>query len=225
MRTETSSFSYGDCFLGAGPNITVADGALSLKTRKETSPVTCKIGDRTITSNYTSGSVTSLGKFSQAYGRFEIRAAMPASSGKGLQSALWLVPDVPSFYGAWPYSGEIDVVEYYTQYPDRLIPALHYGSTAPFDQRTNNACLVYKPTEFHTYVLEWTKTKLKVTIDGTTCVDHAISPLAPLLGSAPFDKPFNLNLTQMLGSGDNALPAGTSIDEATMKVDYVRVWK
>ena len=47
----------------------------------------------------------------------------------------------------------------------------------------------------------------------------------PLVGSAPFDQPFNINLTQMLGTGDNAFPEGKGIDQATMQVDYVRVWQ
>lgn len=177
-----------------------------------------------MTSSYTSGSVSSVGKFSQTYGRFEIRAAMPQTDGPGLHSALWLVPDQPTFYGGWPLSGEIDVAEYYSANADRLIPALHYGSLAPLAERTNNYCLVYQPTAFHTYVLEWTTKRLKVSIDGTTCVDHALSPAAPLLGSAPFDRPFNLNLTQGLGIEGNALPAGKQVNSATLQVDYARAW-
>ncbi len=224
VRTATSHFSYGDCFLGEGPNVQVSDGSLRLTTKKEDQPVTCELPDRTVTTDYTSGAVTSLNKFSQTYGRVEIRAAMPASDGPGLQSALWMVPDDPSRYGAWPGSGEIDIAEFFSQYDDRLIPTLHYSSLLPFNERTNNSCLVYKPTDFHTYVLEWTTTKITISMDGTTCLEHVISPLAPLTGGAPFNQAFNINLTQMLGSGANALPDGVEVDEATLSVDYVRVW-
>lgn len=224
VKTETSNFSYGDCFLGQGANIQVVDGSLRLMTRKESSPVTCTMGDKTVTSDYTSGSVTSLGKFSQTYGRVEIRAAMPVTDGPGLQSALWMVPDEPGFYGAWPHSGEMDIAEFFSNYADRVVPTLHYNSALGFGQRTNNECLVFRPTDFHTYGLVWTPQRITITVDGRTCLDHQISPLAPLTGGAPFDRPFNLNLTQMLGSGANVMPAGKDISEATMKVDYVRMW-
>lgn len=117
------------------------------------------------------------------------------------------------------------MVEYYAQYPDRLIPALHYGSASPWSTRTNNDCRVYEPSRFHTYGLEWTPTTLTVTIDGTTCLEHRIDPEEPLTAPQPFDRPFNLNLTQMLGSGENSVPEGATATPRTMSVDYVRVWR
>ncbi len=224
VTTENSRLSYGDCWVDSPDNIKVSDGAAQLSTRKVDTEVSC--GDD-VKSNYTSASISSVGKFSQAFGRYEIRAAMPKTNGQGLHSALWLWPDAPKFYGnTWPASGEIDIAEFYSKYPDRLIPALHYNSSLPWSTRTNNECLVEDPTKYHTYTLEWTPQSLKVGIDGQTCVEHTISPLAPLSGAAPFDKPFYVNLTQTLGSGDNTLPAGADIgDDVTLKVDYVRVWK
>ncbi|MCW2769694.1 MAG: hypothetical protein JWR27_1127 [Aeromicrobium sp.] len=222
LETATSRFTYGDCLVP--DNVSVQDGTLRLTTKKLSAPVTCEHPDKAFETSYTSGSVTSLYKFSQTYGRFEIRAAMPTTNGAGLHSALWLVPDAPTFYGGWPLSGEIDIAEFYSSHPDRLIPALHYDSASPWDERTNNDCLVYNPTSFHTYAVEWTEQKLTISIDGTTCLEHAINP-ATLTGSAPFDRPFNINLTQMLGFGDNALPEGADIDPTTIQVDYVHVWK
>ena len=37
--------------------------------------------------------VTTKSKFSQEYGRFEVRAKLPQSIVKGLQETLWLYPD------------------------------------------------------------------------------------------------------------------------------------
>ncbi|MEJ7635795.1 glycoside hydrolase family 16 protein [Aeromicrobium sp.] len=224
VKTSTSRYSYGDCFLGQGSNLRVLDGTLRLTTKKEAAPFACDHPAGPFETEYTSASVTSLGKFSQTYGRVEIRAAMPQTQGPGLQSALWLVPDEPWFYGAWPHSGEIDIAEFFSLHSDRLIPTLHYDSLTPFPERTNNECLVYQPTSFHTYTLEWSVQRIKISIDGTTCLDHQIAPAAPLLGSAPFNRPFNINLTQLLGSGTNKMPVGVDFDEATLQVDYVRVW-
>jgi hypothetical protein len=225
IETSTSRFGSVECFRGLQDgDVAVSDGKLHLSVHRHDQPVTCEHPDEPYQADYTGGSVTSLHTFSQTYGRYEIRAAMPETDGPGLHSALWLVPDEPTYYGAWPSSGEIDIAEFYSANPDRLIPALHYDSAVPFTSRTNNDCLVLDPTAFHTYGLEWTAQKLTITIDGTTCLEHTISPSAPLLGSAPFDRAFNINLTQALGLGKNALPDGAEVERATMDVDYVRVW-
>lgn len=225
IETATARIGVDDCYLGLeGDNVVVRDGVLRLSSHREDEPFTCEHPDSAYDTRYTAGGVTTLRKFSQTYGRFEIRAAMPDSDGPGLQSALWLVPEDPTFYGAWPSSGEIDIAEFYSNFPDRIIPALHYDSLTPWQERTNTACTLLDPTVFHTYGLEWTAQKLTVTIDGSTCVEHVLNPLAPLLGSAPFDRPFNINLTQALGVQDNSLPEGADVDRATLLVDYVRVW-
>ena len=224
LETATSGFDYGDCFVGTDDGVEVGDGAVRLTTAYHDDEFTCDHPDAPFQTHYTSGSLTSLGKFSQTYGRFEIRAAMPVTHGPGTGSALWLVPDTPHFYGSWPTSGEIDIAEFYASFPDRVIPTLHYNSVVPFPDRTNNYCYVYKPTNYHTYLLEWTDKKITISVDGTVCLDHTLSPLPPLTNSAPFDRPFNINLTQTLGEDKYARPAGTEIESATMSIDYVRVW-
>ena len=46
--------------------------------------------------------------FSFKYGKVEINAKLPG--GDWRQPALWLLPN-DNFYGPWPLSGEIDIVE------------------------------------------------------------------------------------------------------------------
>lgn len=217
--TVQQSPSNGSCFVNSPKNVSVAGGALSLTARRESAPVTCG----SLTSDYTSGQVSGYAKYAQTFGRFEIRAKFPASKVAGLQSALWLWPSSPTKYGAWPLSGEIDIAEMYTTYPDRAIPYLHYNSPSDDMSVTNNYCLIDDVSAFHTYVLEWTSTNLKVTFDGQTCLDHTIKSVSPLAAPAPFDSPFFVVLTQMLGVGANAPTSSTELP-ATTQVDYVRIW-
>jgi beta-glucanase (GH16 family) len=134
---------------------------------------------------------------------------------------MW--PDNPVKYGPWPLSGEIDVAEVYSQYNDRAIPFVHYwpGKTS----QTNNYCTL-TVTNFHTYVVEWTTTNIKITFDGKVCVNETITPWG-MTAPAPFDQPFMLALMQGLGVGGNRLdPAKPpSAFPATMEVDWVKAWK
>ena len=67
----------------------------------------------------TSGQVTTSGKFAQTYGRFSIRARMPASTVGGIHSALWLWPQSPI---TTQLLGEIDLAEVYSALNDRAVP-------------------------------------------------------------------------------------------------------
>lgn len=225
ITTEASGFRNGpECFVDSPDNISVGLGVLTLRA-KSTEPFTCRDPKGAFTTSYTGASVSTWGKFSQAYGRFEIRAAFPATKVAGVHSALWLWPQDQTKYGAWPLSGEIDIAEFYSRYPDRAIPYLHYWESNPYDTTvTNNYCLVKNPSWFHTYVAEWTPTRIKISYDGKTCIDHAISPAAPLTGSAPFDQPFIVALTQALGIGGNAFDPATTPLPAATRIDYVKVW-
>ena len=117
----------------------------------------------------------------------------------------------------------MDLAEYFSQYPDRAIPFLHYQPAVPDGTNTNNSCFLEEPSAMHSYVIEWEPGHVTISYDGEVCVDHDIAPAPPLTGSQPFDQPFTLNLTQALGVGTNAFTAATPLP-ATTTVDYVRVW-
>jgi beta-glucanase (GH16 family) len=223
VTTAATGFHSGaECFVSSSNNLAESDGVLSLTVRKEAAPFTCKTPTGSYTTQYTSGSVTTLGRFAQAYGRFEIRAKFPAATVAGLQSSLWLLSTTAK-YGPWPTSGEIDVAEQYSRYPDRAIPYVHYtpaGGVDPY--ATNNFCLI-TPDQFHVYVLQWTTSAISITFDGRTCVYDSWNPAAPLVKPAPFDQPFMIALTQALGTDGNVVSDSTQLP-ATTQIDYVRVW-
>ena len=226
--TDGSGFSSGgqDCYVDSPNNVSVSGGTLVLTSRKEAAPFTCRANASTSwQTQVTSGSVSTYGgRFSQAYGRFEVRAKVTGAKVKGLQESFWLWPDNPTKFGGWPLSGEIDIAEIYHQYPDRAIPFIHYNN--PYDPNvTNNYCMINDIAQFHTYVAEWTPTSIKIIYDGVTCLEDAWAPAAPQTGRQPFDQPFIIALTQALGISTNAYDPATTPLPASTLVDYVRVYK
>ena len=228
QRTDASGFTgaLNACFVNTPDNISVADGTLRLTARKEPAPFTCKDPYGDFTTGYTSGMVSTWGgRFSQAYGRFEVRARISSALVKGLQTSFWLWPVNEGIYGGRPAAGEIDIAELFSSYPDRAIPYIHYKPAAPDPNVTNTNCIIGNPDDFHTYAVEWTPTSITIIYDGRTCLVDVWNPAAPLTRPQPFDQPFFICLTQALGMGGNAFdPAKTPLP-ATTVVDYVRVWK
>jgi beta-glucanase (GH16 family) len=225
QTTAASGYHSGaECFMNRPQNVSVSRGMLNLTVRRESAPFLCASPAGNYMTQYTAGMVTTWGTFAQAYGRFEIRAKFPATTVAGLQSALWMAPPAPK-YGPWPLSGEIDIAESYSQYPTYVIPYVHYIASGGYDlNSTNTTCRISNPAAFHTYLLEWTSSLIRISFDGKVCVSDSWNPAPPLTAPQPFDQPFMIALTQALGVGTNAVTAATPLP-ATTQIDYVRVWK
>lgn len=209
-----------ECRVNDPDNIRVANGSLRLTVRKEHEPFVCRSGDTTYVSQYTAGAVTTAGLFSQAYGRFEIRARFPDGKVAGLHSAIWMWPQEMK-YG--PASGEIDIAEFRTGWPDRVTPTVHYYDDGTDQNKTNWRCFIDRPEDWHSYALEWTPQTLTFVYDGEVCLVNDWSPAAPLHKPQPFDRPFFLVLNQSL-AGTNVFDAATAPLPGTMRIDWVRVW-
>ncbi len=221
-RSETSGAMPAEACWDHDPkNVSVANGDLNLTVVKEDEPFTCKSPYGDFTTQYSGGSVSTWGKFEQTYGRYEIRAKFPDATVPGIHSALWLTPKSQT-YGKWPLSGEIDIAEFYSKYPDRAIPYIHYVRDSK-DAVTNTQCKL-NPREYNNYILEWTPEGILIGYNNRLCAAHRIDPADPLTGSAPFDKPFALVLTQGLGIGQNPFDAETTPLPQTMSIDRVRIW-
>jgi len=238
QQTANSGFNQaGACYVDDPANVSESGGLLHLTVRRVT-PFTCPspLGD--FTTGYTGGEVTTWNTFSQTYGRFEVRAQLPATTAKGLQETFWLWPVNDLKYGAWPSSGEIDFAEFYSQYAGWVIPYIHYyynpwtvswatntnvvtALPAPYNQPGMN-CRIDQGG-FNTYTVTWLPNQITIQVNGQDCIVdnyHASN----LSGAAPFDQPYFLALTQALGMTTNAPDASTPLP-ATTDVDYVRVWK
>lgn len=202
--------------------VSVTGGLLNL-TASRSASFACKKGNASFTTSLTSGMVSSVGKFSQTYGRFEVRAKLPSTSVPGLQETLWLWPNNVSQYGpVWPESGEIDFSEFYSKYANLDVPYLHYVAKTVQPVTAYN-CTIHVG-QFNTYGLTWKPGSLSIDVNGKTCLvdNYKAANAAP---PAPFNQPFFIALTQAIGSnGGNAITAATPLPAVT-QVDYVRVWK
>jgi beta-glucanase (GH16 family) len=213
----------GDCWVSRPANIALRDGTLRLTTRREAKKFTCaSLGGTSYKTRYSSGTISTTGKFNQAYGRFSFRAKFPAGDKPGVMASLWMHP-YRTKYGKWPASGEIDVAEYYSSYPNRAIPYIHYKTAKPDPTVTNTTCLIDDPAAFHTYTAVWSPGRIVISFDDRVCIDHAIHPARPLKGSQPFDQPFSIHLSQCLGGSTNRVNDKTVLP-ATTEVDWVRIW-
>lgn len=104
------------------------------------------------------------GKAAIKYGKIEVTARLPL--GDWLWPAIWMLPS-DSTYGAWPASGEIDIMEsrgnnqsYSLGGANFYSSALHWGPTTTTDRykRTSNqrtALHALYGESFHTFGLLW----------------------------------------------------------------------
>ena len=113
---------------------------------------------------YTSARMTTARKGDWLYGRMDVRTKLP--KGRGLWPAIWMMP-TDSYYGGWPRSGEIDIMEK-PWLDDRVNYALHWDGYGK-DHKTAGANRSKMPelTEgFHDYGLLWTKEEYVFYVDG-----------------------------------------------------------
>lgn len=211
-----------DCYVNSPANVRVASGMLSLTAREEAAPFVCKSPYGDFTATRTAATVGGFGRFTQTYGRFEFRAKFPDTAIAGVHSALWLYPQRHT-YGGWPKSGEIDVAEWFSGAPSHVYPSVHYSGENVLLSTGYNCPVAGAGQQFHRYAVEWTPTVMRFLYDGRLCFSHSWTP-DNVTGSAPFDQPFYLVMTQVFGEGWNQVTADT-VRSATTLVDWVRVWQ
>ena len=213
------------CYVDTPDNIAVGGGYLTLTAREEAAPFVCHSPKGDYTTQYSSGQVATYGRFFQSYGRFAVRAKFPLTTISGLQSSLWMWPESPLATGT---VGEIDIAEWYSYLPDRVVPFAHYlynpattniatGTNVP----TKNTCVISDVSAFHDYVVQWTSSILTFSYDGQTCLtDHYQT-----YGTNPFAQPYFIALSQALGLSPNNFYPGVTPLPATTTIDWVRAWK
>ena len=158
---------------------------------------------------YTSGMMTTYGKFSQQYGRFEIRCRVPA--GKGMWPAFWLLPEPLD----WP--PEIDVLEILGHEPNKVYmthhfrdeqrnPKSHGGSWSGPDFSAG----------FHEFAVEWSPERIVWLVDG---VERFRSE-----ESIPSRRMYLL-VNLAVGGNWPGAPDEKTVFPSALEVDYVRVYE
>ena len=241
------------CYTDRPDNIAVEGGMLLLKAKKERfagparPPEIADNPNPTLVQSHTSGKVRTIGQHAWRYGRIEVRAKVPA--GQGTWPAVWMMPDSPE-YGAWPRSGEIDILEAVNigarckqceggRGENRTISALHFGDFAPqnrfVDSRTALPDLALPSDGFHVYAVEWGEGLIRFMVDDrvhlTVTAEQwsTAAPNAEGLPAAPFDQPFylmaNLAVGGRLSEENNAKGVAAATFPAQFAIDWIRVYQ
>lgn len=234
-------FQWFECYYNRPENVNVSGGTLNLTSRRENPQIPCGWRGGV---DFSGGMVRTYQKLHINKGRVDIRIKIPQSKGQfGIGTSLWMLP-YPSgqpgagdagWYGPWPASGEIDIAEMYGPYDDYANPSIHYnvksghklqsscgGENYNAETVTARCNVPGAATGFHTYSVEWTTNTITMLYDGKkVLVDKWDSTQG---GTAPFDKPFFLNITQ--GFANMPIPGPYSaVLPATSQIDYVKIWQ
>ncbi len=186
-------------------NVKVQDGNLVITAKRESESGF----------DFTSARITTKDKVEFTYGRVEVRAKLPA--GGGTWPAIWMLGEGwPE--ESWPGVGEMDIMEFVGNDPNRIISALHFpgnsgGNAIVGDTTTDSAT-----TEFHIYEVEWTAEKITFLMDGVPHLEFDNDD------STPFQKDFYLLLNVAMG-GTFGGTIADDFQESSMEIDYVKVFQ
>lgn len=194
-------------------NVRVSNGLLIIEALK----------DSVSPKGYTSARIKSKAPYDIKYGKIDIRLKNP--EGKGVWPAVWMLP-TKNFYGQWPKSGEIDIMEHVGYNPDSIFGTVHteaYNHTKS-TQKSGSFYLPSNETSFHTYSMEWSSEKIDLFIDNQkyfTFKDDNKS-----YKEWPFSKDFQLIMNVAVG-GDwgGKMGVNPELNNMKMEVDYVRVYR
>ena len=167
--------------------------------------------------------------FSHLYGRFEMRAQIPA--GLGFWPAFWTM-GTNLFTQDWPACGELDIMEEVGEQPGTVYGTSHSTKSGddgvPHSMTLPNGATL--AGAFHVYAIEWGPTAIRWFLDDTVYGTEA-APAGATTSDWPFadpTNPFFIILNLAISSGDanswGAAPTATTTFPAQMKVDYVRVY-
>lgn len=214
------------------------DGLLTITARRERRPNphykagSHRWGEQRKEIECTSASVITRDKHEFLYGRFEVRARIPAA--RGSWPAIWFLGHNQC---SWPCNGEVDLMEFYPKGGKRSILAnACWGgrdgnsewdtAVIPFTHWTERDSLW--ATQFHTWRMDWDADFIRLYLDDELLNEIDLSRTVNGTGSQgegfnPFHAPMYLLLNLAMGS------SGGRVDEAALpmryEVDYVRVFQ
>ena len=173
------------------------------------------------TAGYTSGRVTTEGRFETTYGRITARIKTP--DGRGLMPAFWML-GTDFRQHPWPASGEIDIMERRGDLKDRTYATVQgpgYSGVGISRQYSLGPGGNFAAA-FHVFTVDWTPSKITFTVD-----QHLIQTVkrSTVPGRWVFDHPFFIVLDLAVGNPFSGAPDATTVFPAKMTVDYVRAYR
>lgn len=244
-RPDPNNWSYEEGFVRnhewqwyQADNARVADGSLIITARIENRPNpmykanSSKWSEQREHIECTSACVITKNKQEFLYGRFQVRARIPAA--RGSWPAIWLLGNKANY--GWPHCGEIDIMEFYERDGVRSILAnacwgakdgnasVWDSEIIPFTHFTQKDSLW--ATQFHIWRMDWTPQSIKLFLDDELL--NEIDLCKTINGKNgnyenPFHKPMYLLLNLAMGS------SGGKVNLQAMpmryEIDYVHVYQ
>jgi beta-glucanase (GH16 family) len=173
---------------------------------------------------YTSASLYTEGLHSWKFGRFEMRAKIDISP--GLWPAFW----TEGVSGGWPYSGEIDIMEYYQ---GNVLANIAWGAAQQgkaiwdsFRKPVSELGGEEWAKEFHVWRMDWDSLKIVLYLDDTlmNTADLSDTYNQNAEGMNPFLQPQYIKINLAIGGGAGGDPSSTAFP-VYYKIDYIRVYQ
>ena len=163
-------------------------------------------------------------KTSWKYGYIETRVKI--TDKKGAWPAFWMMP-TDSKYGAWPKSGEIDIMENAPAIGDhRVFSSLHaegHGGEHPVSigSKTYTENL---SNEWHTIGLKWEENKMTAIYDGEEMGSYQNDGTTE---NWPYNQDFHIIMNLAIGGtlGGTSYASSLQGTGAEFQIDYVRVYQ
>ena len=156
--------------------------------------------------SYTSGAITTEGKFSFLYGQVDIRAKLPQT--QGTWPTFWLLPI--HTVGTAPF--EIDMAEMIGRIPNTVYMVNHAKGQTDY--------LAFKGSDFsenyHLFSLVWTSQTITWYIDGIDCFESQLDVS---------NQPMYLIINSALGGGWAGPPDTSTVLPQYMDIDFVRIYQ
>ena len=173
-------------------------------------------------SNYTSARLTTKNKGDWTYGKIEGKIKVPNAG--GTWPAFWMMP-TDSFYGTWPNSGEIDIMEHYgcdTNYVHATVHNNIYNwneGIPPISYTTyTNAT-----SDFHIYEVEWDENELRFYVDSEYLGTYSKTDSG--WQQWPYDQNFYIILNLAISSHFMTCSTEDNLFPQKLEIDYIRVYQ
>ena len=233
-KIDTSSWSFEQGFVRNNElqwyqkdNVYCKDGLLVIEGRKEKiknpkyKPESKSWRENREYAEYTSSSIMTKGKREFKYGRFEVRAKIPVTSGSW--PAIWTLGTSQE----WPSCGEIDMMEYYKIGDDpHILANTAWGSKNAYSPKWDSSKIPFGKflekdsawaSKFHVWRMDWDQEFIRLYLDDELLNEILLSATVNSeLGGYinPFKQPHYIILNLAMGAN------GGKIDDSVLPIEF-----
>lgn len=179
-----------------------------------------------VNGEYQTGGIESRNKFDFTYGQVKCRARFLRQP-QGNHTGIWMMPESQEYFGKWPRSGEIDIMEHLDDQKVFYSTVHYWDDTAGKDASSDKEISVDND-DFNIYGIVWDNDAVTFTLNGKVVFTYKNdNPGSETLDyQYPFVKPFYLILSQSLGGeGTWEGPIEDSELPAIFQIDWIKVWQ